>query len=416
MEEIILGKGVTLTDGVGASRPNNNQIIVGSSGTGKSMSVLWPTLCRMNESSFIGTFAKGTEVNKAIPYFRKKGYKVHVWNLADPSKGDPLPDPLSYIRSENDIEELANSIAYCNPAYSRSSHFDPYWLDSAQGLITGLISYVMCTEKPLMKDVILLHNALWISESEGRAIQTTLDGLIDWLNKCYPDSLGARRLKAFAQLPYNTAGCVRDSLDKALQSMFPRAIEENMNPKGSVDFEKFATERTAIFIITSPVNTITYCFANLLFGIAIERLMEFAESRSDGRLPRSVRLIFDDFACGFPVQNYEKSIATFRAAGISSLMLVQSESQLDATYGHDNSTTILDNCSAYVYFPGGMNKQTCRSVAQTMDLPMEDIMFMEMGNEIVMQSGRKPQIVPRYDTLNDPYYRELQEQDEISRE
>ena len=117
-----------------------------------------------------------------------------------------------------------------------------------------------------------------------------------------------------------------------------------------------------------------------------------------------MRLYFDDFSCGFPVADYEKSLSTFRAAGISSMMLIQSESQLVATYGEERSTTILDNCSTYVYLPGGMNKKTCRSVSEIVNLPLEDIMFMEMGNVIILQSGEKPKIVPRYDTFHDPVY------------
>lgn len=172
-------------------------------------------------------------------------------------------------------------------------------------------------------------------------------------------------------------------MEKAIQNMFPISIQEAMNEKAFVDFEKFATEKTAIFIITSPVRTAQYGFANLLFGIAIRQLMEFAESRENNRLPRNVKLIFDDFSCGFPIQNYEKSISTFRAAGISSMMLCQSLSQLDATYGQDNSTVIMDNCSSLVYLPGGMNKKTCSYISEMINLPLDEIMFMEMGNVVV---------------------------------
>ena len=31
-------------------------------------------------------------------------------------------------------------------------------------------------------------------------------------------------------------------------------------------------------------------------------------------------------------------------------------------------------------------------------------MIMEMGNVIILQSGEKPKIVPRYDTFHDPVY------------
>lgn len=407
MDKVILGQGVVLEDGLGVSRPNDNQIIIGGTGTGKSLSVLWPTMCHMRESSFIGTFAKGGEVDAAVQYFKDLGYKTRVWNLASPQKNDILPDPLSYIASDDDVQQTAKQIVAANPDYLRSTKFDPYWNDGSEGLLTGLIYMVFMTEdNPSMKKVLDLFYSLKIKE-DGKGIKTSLDEHFDWLERKAPDSVAVRKLSAFRQLPYATAGCLRDSLEKVLQCMFPLSVQSAMSDEAYVDFEKFVAERTAVFIITSPVKTIQYSFANLIFSIAIRQLMEFADKQESHRLPRPVRLIFDDFSCGFPVQNYEKSLSTFRSVGISSLMLCQSLSQLSATYGEDNSTIILDNCSVMAYLPGGMNKKTCTFVSEMINLPLEEIMFMEMGNVVIFQSGKKPKIVPRYPTLNDPMYQKF---------
>ena len=240
-----------------------------------------------------------------------------------------------------------------------------------------------------------------------RQISTSVDYIFEWLQNKAPNSIAARKLSSFAQLPYATAGCVRDDLEKAIQNIFPVSIQKAMSEDAFVNFEEFSTDRTAIFILTSPVRTAQYGFANLLFSIAIRHLMEFAETQKDNHLPRDVKLVFDDFSCGFAIQNYEKSISTFRAAGISSLMLCQSLSQLDATYGQENATVILDNCASLVYLPGGMNQQTAAYIAKMLDLPLNDVMFMPMGNVVVFQSGQQPVIAPRYETLKDPLYQKL---------
>lgn len=407
MDKVILAKDVVLDGGLGSSRPNDNQMIFGGTGSGKSMSIMLPTLYNIKNSSFIGTFAKRGIVDKAVAYFKGLGYKTYVWNLANPQAGDKLPDPLSYVESDDDVQELARQIANGNPEYSRAVKFDPYWREASEGLLIGLIYYVLMTEDhPCMKKVIDLFYSLKIKE-DGKAITTTLDGQIDYLESKASDSIAARKLGSFRQLPYATATCVRDDLEKAIQNMFPVSIQEAMSDEAHLDFEKFATEKSGSFIITSPVRTSQYGFANLLFSIAIRQLMEFAETREDNRLPRPVKLFFDDFSCGFPIINYEKSLSTFRAAGISSMMLCQSLSQLDATYGPDNSTVILDNCSTLVYLPGGMNKKTCSYVSELINLPLDEIMFMEMGNVVVFQSGKQPMIAPRYDTPEDPLYQKF---------
>lgn len=407
MDKVILAKSVELDGGLGSSRPNDNQMIFGGTGTGKSMSIVLPTLCHMRESSLIGTFAKRSVVSNAVAFFKRLKYRTYVWNLANPEKGEQIPDPLSYISSDDDIQEISRQIAHGNPEYQRATKFDPYWRDASEALMTGLIYYILMTEqKPSMKKVIDLFYKLKIKE-DGKGISTTLDSQFAWLESKAPDSVAARKLHSFAQLPYATAGCVRDDLEKAIQNMFPVSIQNAMSEDAYVNFEEFATNRTAIFIITSPVRTAQYGFANLLFGIAIRQLMEFAETLENDHLPRDVKLFFDDFSCGFPIQNYEKSISTFRAAGISSMMLCQSLSQLDATYGQENSTVILDNCSTLVYLPGGMNKKTCSYISEMINLPLDEIMFMEMGNVVVFQSGKQPIIAQRYDTPADPLYQKF---------
>ena len=386
MDKVILAKGVELEGGLGLDRPNDNQIVFGSTGSGKSVSVLLATLCHIIKSSFIATFAKGGVVKKAVRFFKRRRYKCVVWNLANPGKTDNLPDPLDYVSSDDDITDLAHQIAYSNPDYQRATKFDPYWLDAAIGLMIALIYFVLHTiDCATMRDVIDLFYSLRIEES-GKGITTSLDNRFAWLRDKVPDSIAVRKFQAFQQLPYGTAGCVLDSLDKAIQTMFPTTVLDAMSEKAYVDFEELATVKTALFIITSPVRTSTYAFANMMFGIAIRQLTEFAEKREDNHLPKDVKLFFDDFSCGFPIIGYEKAISTFRSAGVSAMMLCQSLSQLDATYGEHNSTVILDNCAAMVYLPGGMNKKTCSYVSEMLDSPLESVMFMKLGNAIVFQS------------------------------
>ena len=177
-----------------------------------------------------------------------------------------------------------------------------------------------------------------------------------------------------------------------------------MREHSSIDFKSIATRKTSLIIITSPVNKSLYLFANLLFSTAIKELVEFAEICDSHRLPIPVRLMFDDFACAAKINDFAGYISIFRASGISAMMLLQSESQLESVYSAEEATTILDNCSCYVYFPGGMNLKTCRNISQRLDTPIADIMYAPMQKVIIMQSGRKPSTVRRYDTFHSPEY------------
>lgn len=407
MDRVVLGEGCILEDGIGKFRPNNNQIIVGCSGTGKSMSVLMPTVLKMNESSLIGTYSKPAEARKIGKYLEQKGYTVKICDLTAPSKSNCSFDPLSYLKSYLDIEDLAAQIQNAGPGYSVSN--DKYWDDGAICLLTALIEAIMMTkDEPSMADVLDLFDRLKISESNsGKGITTTVDHLFAFIQSKSPNCPAVAGFNDFSQLPYSTAGCIRDTLAKALRRMFPEPVRTLMKKRSPINFQQLASEKSALLIITSPVNTSLYYFANMIFGMGIKQLLEFAETCPGQQLPRPMRLLFDDFACAAVINEFSKKISIFRAANLSAMMLIQSESQLISLYSEAEATTILNNCSAYVYFPGGMDLATCRSISQRLDVPVSDVMYAPPGKVIIMRSGEKPVIVPRYDIFNSKEYKEF---------
>lgn len=414
MDKIILGENCYIDDVVGAKRPNDNQMIVGSTGTGKSMSVMLPTILNMSESSMIGTYSKCGEAWDIAEYQKKKGYFVEVCDLTDPDKSTVGFDPLYYIRCRKnnedmislDIEDLSKSIVLADP--NSNNPKDIYWNDSATTLLTALIKITLDTvSSPTMSDVLDLFDRLYISES-GKGITTSLDRVFDEQFIKGESKQAVAAFNDYRQLPYGTAGCVRDSLAKALRRLFPNPIRKMMKKNENVDFIKIASNRSSLIIITSPVNKSLYLFANLIFNTAIKQLLEYAEKMREQRLPYPVKLMFDDFACAAKINEYPNYISIFRSAGISALMMIQSEEQLKNIYAETGASTILNNCSCYVYFPGGMDLTTCRNMSQRLNKSLSDIMYAPMNRVIVMRSGEKPVVVQRYDVLNSREYKEFQ--------
>ena len=402
MDKVILGEGCFAEESIGTFSPNNNQLIVGCSGTGKSMSVLLPTILNTDESSIIGTYSKRGEARKIAAYLESKGYRVLICDLVEPETSTVSFDPLDYVRSYLDVEDLSKTVLATDPGVKKM--IDPYWTDGGALLLTSLMLAVLMTkENATMSDVLDLFDLLKTKEV-GKGMRTTLDELFAHISREVGSCQAVDSFADFQMLPYSTAGCIRDTLAKSVRKMFPGPIRKMMRIGRKIDFEKLATEKTALLIITSPVNTAAYAFANLMFSVAIKQLLEFAEKCEGHRLPRPVRLLFDDFACAAKINDFSKHIAIFRAAGVSAMMLLQSESQLISLYSEEEAVNIINNCSAYVYFPGGMDLKTCKNISERMDLPLMDIMYAPVGHVIVMQSGKEPVIVPRYDTFSSPEY------------
>lgn len=187
-----------------------------------------------------------------------------------------------------------------------------------------------------------------------------------------------------------------------------------MQEKPQFDAEHFANNKEALIVITSAIDPSQAYYANLFYRDTERQLLRYASTCPNGELPREVRYIFDDFACAAPIQGWANDISLFRSAGLSAIMLLQSEQQLEAIY-KDDAPIIRQNCAIYAYFPGGFDDKSCEIVSKRMCLPYDEVLYAPLGKVFIMQSGKKPVHIQRYDTLNSEEYLEYLEANKMKR-
>jgi len=404
-DQIVLGDNYILSgDDVGKSRPNANALIVGISGCGKSTSVILPTVARSEHSNPILNYAKEHDAYAMAQFLKHKGYNVNILNLIDTEKSTISFDPLMYLTCREDIESLSASIV--DATIKRT--VDDYWQAKAKPLLSALIyaSLMNEGEDADMEYVLKMFDNM-IPRENGGSVQTPLDDMFLRLKVKVPDCYAAREYYNWQSLPFKTASCVRDTLAASLSTVFPEAIRKNMREKPQLDVEKFVADKEAVIVITSAIEPSQHYYANLFYRNTERELLRYANNCPGGELPREVRYIYDDFACTAPISGFANDISLFRAAGISAILLLQSEQQLEAIY-KDEAPIIRQNCPVYVYFPGGFDDKSCEIVSKRMQLPYDEILYAPMGKIYIMQSGRKPVHIPRYDTLNSCEYHEYQ--------
>ena len=173
-----------------------------------------------------------------------------------------------------------------------------------------------------------------------------------------------------------------------------------------VDFEKLASEKTVLFITTSPVNSSLNSFISTFYGTAFKDLFEFAEEQADGRLPIPVDVLADDFATGCPVNMFEQYVSIFREKGLSVTVLIQSESQLSSLYSSEKATTIINNCDTIVFL-GGMDLETGKNISMRANRPLEDILYLPIGSEIIFRRGMKVIFTKRYNIFQNEMYKKV---------
>lgn len=182
-----------------------------------------------------------------------------------------------------------------------------------------------------------------------------------------------------------------------------------MSMSRRVKFIELASRKTILFVTTSPVNPALNCFVNMFYGHVFKQLFEFAENQVSGKLPVPVHVLCDDFATGSRIMHFPEYISIFREKRISVTLLLQSESQLEAMYGSDNATTIINNCDTYLYM-GGMDLRTAQNVSLRLNVPLDEVLYMPIGQEILFRRGQCPVVTRRYDIRKNDLYQQVTKQ------
>lgn len=115
-------------------RLNNNMLVVGAPGSGKSRSVVEPNVMQLS-SSYVVVDPKGALWRHLAPGLKDAGYRVSTLNLADPRRSDCTWNPLSAARTVAGAESLARAMATSYGSNSR----DPFWDNSSTLLLASLI-------------------------------------------------------------------------------------------------------------------------------------------------------------------------------------------------------------------------------------------------------------------------------------
>lgn len=162
--ERILANGISISNNTEITGLNNNDLIIGSSGIGKTGGYVIPNLQNLTDSIVVSD-TKGQLTKMFTNRLKSRGYKVCTLDLVSPENSCGY-NPLSGIRRykngkyrEQDVLTLANNIV---PILDR---FEPFWEQAAAGYIAFLIAFCLETLPP--KE----HNMISVCELHNRFIQ-----------------------------------------------------------------------------------------------------------------------------------------------------------------------------------------------------------------------------------------------------
>lgn len=385
----ILADGIAISNDTRETGLNNNDLIIGSSGSGKTGGYVIPNLRNITGSLVVSDTKRRLE-----QLFRDeliaKGWKVKTLDLADPLRSCGY-NPLDGIRRydngryrEQDILTLANTIM---PELSVD---DPFWEKAAAGYIAFLIAYCLEAvndDEHNMHSVCCLHRA-FISPN-GQI------SFIKWAEE-NPDSFAARKLCQIRSLTVadKTWSCVSEFANRALEPFDFEEAKTVFAGSDPIDIGKLGKERTVLFLNVSDTDRTFDVLVNIFYTQALQLLCSQADANPDGRLNVPVRIIMDDFGASARIPDFDKVISVIRSRDISVSIILQSMTQLESMYTRPEAVTIINNCDHILYL-GSQDIGTAEYIGYRAYKTPETIMCMPRTDAILMTSGEKAVTVSR---------------------
>lgn len=400
----ILAQGRYINNNTWQTGLNNNDLIIGVSGAGKTRGYVIPNILHSNESMVI-VDTKNTLSRRLSPPLKKEGYEV--WNL-NFAKMDQSPmgyNPLSFIErytdqsypyNTQDIEMLAE---YLCPIECDK---DPFWDYSARMFMATLIAYVM---EALPENEKHLGSVAEIQEFMAKSMFKTL--ITEW-GDAFPESYALQKWKLYkgTDSADKTHACIRMFVGEKLSSYTSKGALKMFSNPHQVDFRSLGRRKIALFINVSDTDRSNDKLLNLLYSQALHELCDSADCSPDGRLKVPVRFIMDDFAANAVIPDFDKVISVIRSREIYVSLILQSLSQLDSMYGKDRAMTIINNCDSCLYL-GGQDVETARYIAVKANKTADTILTLPIDAALLFVRGQKPQQVTKYSLEEDPLYLEL---------
>ncbi len=348
-KELILGR--RAEDGLVYALPsdtplNRHVAVVGASGTMKSRAVIRNALfqaLRRGESVVV-TDPKGELYGDTAALYRKAGYTVRVFNLADPKCSDRWNCMDDILRGDPMAAQILTGVIIGNTGSGKS---DPFWDNGEANLLKALVLLV-AGDPALPRE----HKNL------GTVYQTltgcpSLRELKAKFAKLPPGHPALAAWHLFAQSAANVQANFVTGLGSRLQ-VLQNPPARDLVCRSEISLSLPATQPCAYYLVLSDQDTTLSFLSSLFFTFLFQTLVRTADARPERCCPVPVNLILDEFVNIGRIggaadgSDFTRALSTVRSRNIRILLAVQSVGQLQNKYRDGLWAEILGNCDIQV--------------------------------------------------------------------
>lgn len=324
-------------------------ILFGPSRAGKGTTSVVTTLLDF-PGSIITIDPKGENYNITAGWRSKFS---HVFRTGPCSKDN---NALNF----NILEEIDEHYAYrdanmiaeilTTPSDGKVDGSQKHWIDTARGLITGVILHVLCSS---YKDKNLGGVRDFLSSGSGNATDTR-EILTEMINSPHCRTDIHKQVTGIAnqnlQRPDEELGSVFSSATTALDIFLDPYIREASNFS---DFclKDFQTSDAPIsWYLTVPFSDLDRIapYLRLIITFILRKFSQGETQFGEVALKNRILFLIDEFATLGTIQTIETMMGILNGYGMSFFLICQSKTQIDKLYGEKNP--MLDHCKYVVTY------------------------------------------------------------------
>ena len=352
---------------------NNNFLILGGAGTGKSRFVIKPNLLQEN-CSYVVTDTSVEIIVSCGKVLSDHGYKIKIFNLSNMGHSNTY-NPFNYIRDEAGVLMVIDCLI--KNTTGKNEKGDQFFTNSEKLLYSACIFYLIDFEtdesRKNFSSVMDMINMSQVDENNPSS-KSELDLMFEQIDQT---SLAAKYYKAFKQAAGKTLKSIIISCVVRLQSFMTPQVTR-LTGSDNINLASIGDEKTILFIITPQADRTFAFLASMLYSQLFETLYHKGETQKlktgSERLTYHVRCLMDEFANIGEIPEFPSKLSTMRKYNISATIVLQDNSQLQSMY-KDEWRTIMANCDSTIFL-GNAEPDTLKYFCE------------KLGNETVTAQSR----------------------------
>jgi type IV secretion system protein VirD4 len=312
-------------------------LVVGPTRCGKGLA-LTQTLFAFN-GSVIVTDPKGENFNRTAALRASRGQRIRV---IDPSgRGDRF-DPFKELAKRRETLKMAGKILAASEKDGDNSIFADR---GGKALYTAMLAAVKL-EQP-----VLPYLRAVTSGALTGFVEAMLAVADDEVRVALTDFLGVKPdvfLKRGGEANDFLSSCW-DTIITRLDPMFSAGI---LASSAGSDFlaSELVQEPTSLYLMFAETDLpFTKTYLQLVWLSIATTLIEIGDA-AEGKVKVPLLLGLDEAGI-VPVPRLPDLLSTIAGRGMSAMVFVQDETQLESAYGEEGAHTIATNCDAQVYYP-----------------------------------------------------------------